>query len=533
MDVLGVDTDGLGSHLREDRVGTLADLGGAHLELHRAVLVERHAGRCRLERERRDGRLVHEERDAHAVADGVGLVCVLALLLVPVNPLLALLHALRERAGVGSNGTTRRELVHEALADAVLEAELDAVPVVVMGDVAHEALGRPDALWHAVGAHGTRVRAVGVDGPGLAAGGNLVGVVEPAERVHRVEHQRVTVVDVAAGVGPAADGARVQEHVVAIGGLDVEGLGLASRGVPEELLARELEANATATNLLADPGVQRLVVDVLLGAKAAADVGLDHAHVAPGDAQGLADHAAHDVRDLGGGHADDLAALHVAERGAGLDVDLGLLARLGVDGDVVVRWVVDGVVHRLIAVLGQVLGAREGAGVGHEVIGLDVLHRVLGALERLLGIVDDGPLLVLDLNLAKRAVARNGVLGNDHGDVVTVDADAVVEELPVRKVALLGVAVGVPGVTGHGIGPVGHVEAGEDRHHAGDLLGLRGVHRDDPTVADRGVEDPRLKAGLGAEVVGEHGTSRDLVVRVDARDGTSDLPQLFHDSSLF
>jgi hypothetical protein len=95
------------------------------------------------------GSLVHEERDAHAMADGTGLVCVLALLLVPVDPLLALLHALRKRAGVGGNGATGRELVDEALADAVLEAELDAVPAVVVGDVAHEALGCPDALGHA------------------------------------------------------------------------------------------------------------------------------------------------------------------------------------------------------------------------------------------------------------------------------------------------------------------------------------------------------------------------------------------------
>ena len=210
-------------------------------------------------------------------------------------------------------------------------------------------------------------------------------------------------------------------------------------------------------------------------------------------------------------------------------MDLGLLARLGVDGNVVVRRVVDGVVHRLVTVLCEGLRTREGAGVGNQVVRLDVLDRVLGALERLLGIVDDGPLLVLDLNLAQGAVARHSVLGHDYGDVVAVNADAVIEELSVRKVALLGVAVGVPGVTGHGIGPVWYVKAGEDRYNTRDLLGLGGVDREHPPVADCRVEDPRLKAGLGAEVVGEHGTSRNLVVRIDARDGTSDLPQLFHD----
>ena len=270
-------------------------------------------------------------------------------------------------------------------------------------------------------------------------------------------------------------------------------------------------------------------MDVLLGAKATTDVGLDHAHIAPGDAQGLANHAAHDVRDLGGGHADDLATLHVAERSAGLDMDLGLLARLGVDGNVVVRRIVDGVVHRLVAVLGEVLRAGKRAGVGHQVVWLDVLNRVLGSLERLLGVVDDRPLLVLDLDLAQGAIAGHGILGHDHGDVVAIDANAVVEELSVRKVALLGVAVGVPRGTRHWVRPIGHVKAGEDRHHTGNLLGLGGVDRKHPSVADCRVENPRLKAGLGAEVVGEHGTSRDLVVCIDALDGTSDLPQLFHD----
>ena len=167
--------------------------------------------------------------------------------------------------------------------------------------------------------------------------------------------------------------------------------------------------------------------------------------------------------------------------------------------------------------------------MSHQVVWLDVLDRVLGALERLLGVVDDGPLLVLDLDLAQGTVARHSVLGHDHGDVVAVDADAVIEELPVRKVALLGVAVGVPGVARHWVRPIGYVKAGEDRNHTRDLLGLGGVDREHPSVADCRVENPRLKAGLGAEVVGEHGTSRDLVVCIDALDGTSDLPQLFHD----
>ena len=96
-------------------------------------------------------------------------------------------------------------------------------------------------------------------------------------------------------------------------------------------------------------------MDVLLGAEAAADVGLDDAHVSPGDAERLADDAAHDVGDLRGGDADDLAAFHVAVRDARLDVHLGLLTGLRMNLHVVVLGVLEGLLDRLVAGAGEVL----------------------------------------------------------------------------------------------------------------------------------------------------------------------------------
>ncbi len=353
-------------------------------------------------------------------------------------------------------------------------------------------------------------------------------MVQPAEGVHGVEHERVAVVDVAAGVRVAHDLAGVQAHVVAVGALDVEGLGLTAGGVPEQLLARELELDAAAAELLADPGVQGLVVHVLLRAETAADVGLDDADVAPGDAERLADDAAHHVRDLGRGDADELAALLVAVGDAGLDVDLGLLAALGMDLHVVVLGVLEGLLDRLVAGLGELVLGRTGQGVRDDVVGLALLDGRVRALHGLDRVVDDGVLLVLDLDELERAVAGDGVLAHDDGDVVAVDAHTGIEQLAVGLVALRGGGIGVPRVAGDRVADVGHVEAGVDGHDARDLERLARVDRQDLAVADRGMQQLCLQARLGAEVIGELRSSRDLVGGVHALDGTTDLLEPLH-----
>ena len=277
---------------------------------------------------------------------------------------------------------------------------------------------------------------------------------------------------------------------------------------------------------------------VLLGAEAAADVGLDDAHVSPGDAQRLADDAAHDVRDLRGRDTHDLVVLHVAVGGAGLDVHLGLLTALHVEAHVVVGRVVDGVLHGGVAEGGQLVVGGHREGVGHQVVGLAVLHGVLRAAlcgtkgQGLLGVVDHGPLLVLHLDELEGAVACHGVLGHHDADIVTVDAHAVVQELAVGDVSVRGVAVRVPGVAAHRVDNVGHVEAREDGHDARHLERLARVNGDDSPIADGGVQNLCLQARLWAQVVRELGATRDLVGGVHALDGTTDLLELFHTSLL-
>ena len=324
----------------------------------------------------------------------------------------------------------------------------------------------------------------------------------------------------------------MQAHVVTDARLDLEVLGLAPRGVPEALLARELELDAATTHLMAEPCVERLEMDILLGAKAAADVGLDHADAAPGNAEGLADDATADVRDLCRRDADDLAALLVAVRDTNLDVRLALLTSEGLNGEVVVLGVEKCVLDALVAHLPELLLWGHGKGVRDDVVGLALLDGHLGALHGLARVVDDGVLLVLDVDQAQRALGSNVVLGHDGCDVVSVNAHAVVQQPAVGDVALGRRGVRIPGVACDRIGEVGHVEAGEHTNDAGNLLRLVGVDRDDAAVSNGGVEYLCHQAGLGAEVIGKHRAARDLVVRVDALYGPTDLLIALHLSLL-
>ena len=318
----------------------------------------------------------------------------------------------------------------------------------------------------------------------------------------------------------------MQAHVVAHGRLDLEVLGLAAGRVPEALLAGKLQLHAAPANLVAQPSVQGLEVDVLLRAETAADVGLDHADAAPGDVERLADDAPADVRNLRGRDAGELAVLLVAVRDAHLDVGLALLARERVEGEVVVPGVANRVLDAGVAHGLELVFRRHGEGVADDVVRLALLHGRVRALHGLARVVRDGILLVLHLDLAERAVCRDLVLGDDGGNVVAVDAHAVVEQLAVCHVALLCGGGGIPGVPRDGELGVGHVEAGEDGHDARDCLRLRHVHGDDAAVSYGRVEDLGHEARLRAQVIREHGATGDLVTSVDALDLSSNLPVL-------
>ena len=115
--VLGGDADGLGGHLGEHRVAPLADLGGPQLELHRAVLVEHHAGGGGLQGDGVHAGLVGEAGHAHPPAHRAGLVLVLLPQLLPADVRRALVDALRQAGGVAGDAV---EGVHIAQGHDVL-----------------------------------------------------------------------------------------------------------------------------------------------------------------------------------------------------------------------------------------------------------------------------------------------------------------------------------------------------------------------------------------------------------------------------
>ena len=84
--------------------------------------------------------------------------------------------------------------------------------------------------------------------------------------------------------------------------------GVAHAVADERLLARAVELDEAAAHDGGEVGAQRLIQRVLLVAEAAADIRLDDAYLAPGDAESLPDDAADDVRDLCGGVDDDAPA---------------------------------------------------------------------------------------------------------------------------------------------------------------------------------------------------------------------------------
>ena len=75
-----------------------------------------------------------------------------------------------------------------------------------------------------------------------------------------------------------------------------------------------------------------------------------------------------------------------------------------------------------------------------------------------------------------------------------------VEQQPVGYVLMMG--IGGPGVPCGGKGKIRHIKAGENLHHAGNLLRLGGVHPFHHAVGNGGVDNPRDQSGTVAEIVG-------------------------------
>ena len=305
--ILGGDADGFGGHLAKDRIAALADLGGPHRELHRAVLVEDDTGRGCFQGNRPHAGFVDKDRHAHPPAYWSGLVLIRPAQLVPADEGRPLFHTRLESGAVAGDAVGG---VHIALGHEVFEPECIGVPAHGVGDVLHEALGGPGPLRDAVGPHGAGGGQVSIDGISLRLMAQNIGIDLP-EAVDRVCHDGVAVGGVGALVGHRPAGPGHQAHIIVHRRFHVEVLRMAGAGISKGLLPGELQLHRPASHLGGEVGVEGLVEHLLLVAKTAADVGLDDPDLAPGDAQGLAHHPADDVGDLGGGHHGNAAVLHI------------------------------------------------------------------------------------------------------------------------------------------------------------------------------------------------------------------------------
>ena len=505
----------LGAHLRVGGIRALADLGLADLQVDRAVEVQLQTAGRGLERDGEDGGIVPEGRKADAAADGAGLIGVGLDLFLIADGLHALLHTLAVGVGI--------ELV---LGEAVDVAGLHEV-LPAVGQRRHAdglcaflrvALVGKRGLRHAVAAHRAGRGPVGEDGIGVAlkVGAGIMLV----ERAQRLCHDRVAVRGVGALVGEAFDLLGGDGAVFAQPRDDMRADGVADTVGDEGLLARAVELDTAAAHLRAAPGAQRLIQRVLLVAEAAADVRLDDADVAPRAADGLTDDAADDVRDLRGAGHDQTAVLLVAEAAVVLDVAVLDRRRLVPALDLNKAGLLDG--FRVVAC--------GGGRVLEDVVGELLVQLGRAGLHGLLHVEHERQLLVFDLDGAHGLHGRDLVLRDDGTDVVAVVAHVPVEQVPVGDVLVR--RIHRPRVTGGRERDVGHVEAGQDLHDAGDLLRLADVDRLDEAVRDGRVLDPDEQRILRGQIIivfcpaGRlvEGVDADLTSAYDVHSGTSILP---------
>ena len=289
--------------------------------------------------------------------------------------------------------------------------------------------------------------------------------------------------------------------------------GVADAVAVEGLLPRTLYAHGPAAELSGQPGTKRLIQRVLLVAEAAAYVGLDDAHLPPGNAQGLADDAADDVRYLCGGDDHDAAALHIGP--AVVIFDVAVLD----GGRVVPAFDLDE--PRLLD--GRLVVANPHAAVTEDIPRESLVQLRRARLHCLLDVKNEGQRLVLDLYLPQGLLRRKLVLRDDHGDLVAPEADVVREQQPVRHVLVLRLRR--PGVARGREIILRHIEAGEDcldPIHRPRFLSVDALYQ---RVGLLRVKYLCRQRPPIAEVGGVHGAACGLVARVHARHGSANIAQ--------
>ena len=286
--------------------------------------------------------------------------------------------------------------------------------------------------------------------------------------------------------------------------------GVADAVGDEGLLPAALQLYQAPAHLGAEPRAQGLVQRVLLVAEAAADIGLDDADLAPGDAQGLAHHPADDVGDLGGGDHHHPARLHVGKAAVVLNVAVldggGVVPALHADQ------------ARLLP--GGLIVALADVGVGQDVVREFLMDLGRAVLHGLLYVQHERQLLILHLQRPDRLGGGHLVLGHHRGHLVAVVADVAVQQQAVCHI-LVGRVRG-PGMARRGERNVRHVEAGEDLDHARNSLCRGGVDGLHVTVGDGGMTDLGHQGLPAAEVVHVLGAAGGLLIGVHPDDAFAD-----------
>ena len=371
-----------------------------------------------------------------------------------------------------------------------------------LADIVNVALPGKHGLGDAVAPHGPGGGAVRVHRPAVAL--HVGAGVELGEGVHALGHDTVAV----GGVGPLV-GKRLQlpGNQCAVGpdvGNDMGADGVADPVGDEGLLPAALQLHQAAAHLGGAPGAQGLVQRVLLVAEAPADIGLDDADLAPGKAQGLPDHPADDMGDLGGADHHHPARLLIGEAAVVLNVAV-------LDGGGVVP-----ALHLDEAGLltGGLVIPPANVGVGQDVVRTPLVELGRAVLHGLLNVQDEGQSLILHLDGPDGLGGGHLVLRNNHGHLVAVVADMPVQQLPVRHVLVVGVRG--PGMARRGKLDVRRVEAGQDLHNAGDGLRRRRIHGLHKAVGDGGMADLRNQGAAVTEVVHVFGPACGLFIGVYA-----------------
>ena len=485
----------LGDERGDDRVGTLADIGGAaehrdagtvdldvDLAVGQAVAVDGEAGAAE----------VRGDREPLAVA-------VAALALVEARGLERLLGHLVDPAGGDPQAVDRARVGF----DVVESLQLDGVHPEVLGDLVEVQLEREARLGRPVPPLGPAGRLVGEDAAGLeAVGGQVIG-----HRLQRagVVHRR----DTEGAVGPSVEGgAEVHGQDPALSG-DAGAHPHEHRVAPpvrvEHLLARQGALDGP-------PGDHRQLRDdqlvgegVRLAAEAPAVGGRDHPDALHGKVEDLGQRALDVVGRLGGGAQGELA---VGEGRGGRVLLQGQMGAALVEEDVLAHEV-----RRREALL-DVAELERGHPMDVAGLGLVVDRLVGGFLEGLLDRGDRGKRLVSDADQPAGGASRLLVEGCDGRDRVTDVAHLLELERPL--------------VLADGQDPEAGRQrlAGEDRNDAGQLERVAGVDAEDAGVRVRAAYQRARERPRQGQVVGVDDRTGHLGERVEARQRRADDAEL-------